>query len=93
MLLLQFAGLQVLDALTTLWFLRHGIAEANPLMQWALAVCGPPAVALAAVKAAGLGPAAWAWRTGRHGLLRKINLVFAACVVWNLAALALAPPR
>ena len=90
MLLLQFTGLQILDALTTLWFLGHGVAEANPVVRWALAWIGQPAVALAAVKAAGFAPALWAWRSGRHGLLRRINLLFAACVAWNLAALAVA---
>ena len=35
-LLFQFAGLQILDAATTLWFLHRGVAEANPLIAWAL---------------------------------------------------------
>ena len=90
MLLLQFAGLQILDALTTWWFLGHGVAEANPLVRWVLGWIGQPVLALLAAKAAGLVPALWAWRSGRHGLLRRINMLFAACVVWNLAALAVA---
>jgi len=87
MLLLKFALLQVLDLATTLWFLRQGVAEANPIVRAALAVCSQPVLALAGTKMAGLAPAWLAWRSGRHALLRKINLVFAACVVWNLAAL------
>jgi hypothetical protein len=63
------------------------VGEANPLVRAALAVCGHPVMALAGTKMAGLAPAWLAWRSGRHGLLRKINLVFAACVAWNLAAL------
>ena len=87
MLLIHFAVLQLLDLATTLWFLREGVAEANPLLRAALAMGAQPVVALAGSKLAGFVPAWLAWRSGRHGLLRKINFVFAACVVWNLAAL------
>ena len=86
MLLLQFAVLQVLDAATTLWFLQHGVAEANPLLRWAFALSDQPALALAATKSLGLAPAVWAWRSGRHGVLRKVNLWFVGCVAWNLMA-------
>ena len=92
MLLLHFALLQLLDFATTLWFLREGVTEANPLVRATLALCGQPMAALAGVKLVGLAPAWLAWRSGRHGLLRKVNLVFAACVVWNLAALWLSRP-
>ncbi|MBZ5579010.1 MAG: DUF5658 family protein [Acidobacteriia bacterium] len=91
MLLCQFAGLQVLDAVTTLWFLHRGVAEANPLMGWALAWGAQPVWGLAAAKALGLAPALWAWHSRRHRLLRRINLLFAACVAWNLAAGWLGP--
>ena len=87
MLLLQFAILQALDGLTTVWFLRAGVAEANPLVRAVLGFCAQPVVALAAAKGIGLAPAWWAWRSGRHGLLRKINLLFGGCIGWNLVAL------
>lgn len=87
MLFLKFAALQVLDMLTTLWFLQDGVREANPLVRAALAAWAEPAWALAGVKLAALVPAWWAWRSKRHGLLRKINLLFAACVVWNVTVL------
>jgi hypothetical protein len=86
LLLVGFFGLQALDALTTLGFLKAGVAEANPLMRWAMAGTGQPGLGLAAAKALGLAAAVWAWRSGRHRLLRKINLLFAACVAWNLVA-------
>ena len=90
--LLAFAVLQVLDTLTTLCFLQHGVAEANPLMRWVLVWSAQPALGLAAAKLASLAPAFWAWRSRRYGLLRKINLLFGGCVLWNLVALSFAGP-
>jgi uncharacterized protein DUF5658 len=89
MLLLQFAALQVLDALSTLWLLHRGVTEANPLLRWAFAWCAQPALALAVAKSLSLLPAAWAWRTERYRVLRIVNLVFVGCVAWNLIALGL----
>jgi len=91
MLLMQFVGLQIADAVTTLLFLRHGVDEANPLIRLAMAMFGQPALGLAIAKALGIGVALVAWRTGRCGLLRKINLLFAACVAWNLLTIVLSP--
>ena len=90
--LVKFILLQVLDLLTTLWFLHAGVSEANPLLRQVLAFGPPPVLALAGAKAAGLAPAWWAWRSGRHGLLRKINRLFAGCIAWNLAVLWLNRP-
>ena len=87
MLLLQFAALQILDAMTTLWFLHCGVTESNPLLRRVFAWFAQPALALAVVKSFSLLPAVWAWHTGRHGVLRKVNLVFVGCVAWNLLAL------
>jgi hypothetical protein len=84
--LLQFAILQLLDAVTTLVFLRHGIEEANPLIRQLLAG-GGPALALAGPKILALAGAFYAWRSGRERLLRRINVLFAACVAWNIVAL------
>jgi len=52
MVYLFFLTLQIGDILTTLLFLRHGVAEANPLMRLALGVSSHPALSLLAAKAA-----------------------------------------
>lgn len=86
MTLILFLLLQAGDLATTLAFLHRGVAEANPLV--AAALRGPlhPALALAAVKAAGCALAWLAWKTGRARLLRRANLFFALCIAWNVAA-------
>jgi Domain of unknown function (DUF5658) len=87
--LLVFIALQFCDALTTLVFLRHGVAEANPLVRFALSLSPSPALPLLAVKAAGCGLAYLAWRSHRRRLLFRVNCFFAACVAWNLVAISL----
>jgi hypothetical protein len=89
MLLFAFTGLQLLDGLTTLIFLQHGINEANPLVGALLRIFSHPALALAAPKLFAVTLGCYAWRTGRSRLLRRMNLVFALCVSWNLAAILL----
>ena len=59
--LLLFIGLQLCDTLTTLVFLRQGVAEANPLIRFALGLSHSPAFPLLAVKAAGCVLAWLAW--------------------------------
>jgi hypothetical protein len=86
MILLAFICLQVMDTLTTLLFLHNGVAEANPLIRGALAGSAHPGIALALAKTVAIALATFAWRSGRTGLLRKVNLLFALCVVWNLLA-------
>lgn len=88
MTLLLFFLLQLGDAATTLAFLHRGISEANPLVAALLRMPASPAVTLVAVKVLGCGLAAFAWKSGRRPLLRRVNVFFALCVVWNLAALA-----
>ena len=85
---LLFAALQVCDMLTTLLFLRHGVAEANPLMRAAITVASHPLIALALPKLAALALALYAARSGRTRLLARINVLFTCCVAWNLLALA-----
>jgi len=85
-LLIEFVSLQVFDLLSTLLFLGRGVAEANPLMR--LAITGSPIWGLAVPKAAAVLLALYAWRSGRTRLLRRINLLFTLCVLWNLAVLA-----
>jgi hypothetical protein len=60
------------------------------LIAGAFAVTHSPAVALALVKLGACGLGAYAWKSGRIRLLRRANIFFAACLVWNLAALAAA---
>jgi hypothetical protein len=84
--LLLFVVLQCCDAATTLVFLQHGVAEANPMVRFALGLSTHPALPLLAVKAAGCILAYGAWRSHRMRLLRRINWLFAACVAWNFVA-------
>jgi uncharacterized protein DUF5658 len=86
-LFLTFVILQALDAASTLVFLRHGVSEANPLIRMVLAAIPAPAAALALAKLGAGVLALAAWRSGRLRLLRRINLLFVACVAWNLLAL------
>jgi hypothetical protein len=85
--LLIFIALQFCDAATTLVFLRHGVAEANPLIRYAIGQSASPILALAGIKSAGCGLAWIAWRTRRHRLMARVNILFALCVAWNLIAI------
>jgi sulfur relay (sulfurtransferase) complex TusBCD TusD component (DsrE family) len=89
-MLFLFIALQLLDAATTIFFLQHGVSEGNPLVKALFGVFTGPAAGLAMAKLAGVALAVCAWRTGRQRLLARVNVVFAACVLWNLAATALA---
>jgi len=86
--LVTFLVLQALDAASTLFFLRHGITEANPLMRAALNAIPSPAAALALPKLGAVLLAMAAWRSQRLRLLRRINLLLLACIAWNLLAVA-----
>lgn len=91
MALLEFICLQALDAFTTLLFLGRGVAEGNPLVRAALGASqAGPALPLVLVKLAGVLVAFYAYRSGRSKMLRRINVFFAVCVAWNLAAIATA---
>jgi hypothetical protein len=87
-ILLVFVALQFCDLATTLIFLRHGVAEANPLVAALMRISAQPAVAVLLVKLAGCALAVYAWRGRRMRLLRRANLFFAVCVGWNLLAIA-----
>lgn len=81
-----FICLQAMDAATTLFFLRHGVTEANPLIRAALAGAAAPGVTLVLAKLFAVALGLVAWRSGRTGLLRKMNVLFALFVAWNLVA-------
>jgi hypothetical protein len=89
-LLLEYSYLQMLDFMTTVAFLLHGIREGNPVVRFALQYAPHPLGGLVAVKAAAIALGLYCWRGGRHRLLGRINLLFAIIVAWNLAALILA---
>jgi len=86
-LLLQYSYLQMLDLLTTMAFMLHGIQEANPVVRFALRFSSHPWGGLLAVKILALGLGVYCWRCGRNRLLTRINILFAIVVAWNLVAL------
>jgi hypothetical protein len=85
--LAQFSYLQLLDILTTLAFLTYGGREANPVVRFAMSTAHSPLVGLLALKLAAVAAAVYCTMTERARTLRRINLFFAALVVWNLIAL------
>jgi hypothetical protein len=86
-LLFVFVCLQAMDALTTIVFLRFGVHEANPLVRMALAAFTRPELGVIAPKLFAVGLGVFAWRTGRTRLLWTMNILFAACVAWNVMAI------
>ena len=86
-LLLQYSYLQVLDFMTTVAFLLHGIHEGNPLVRVALRFSPNPLGGLLAVKILAVALGVYCWRGGRDRLLVKINILFAVIVAWNMVAL------
>lgn len=87
-LLAQFACLQLLDLVSTLAFLRCGVAEANPVIRALTAAAGSPLWGLVAAKALAMLLGWYCWKSGRLHLLGRANLFFAALVGWNLIAIA-----
>ncbi len=87
MLLFTFICLQLMDALTTLVFLRFGVHEANPLVRMALAAVAWPELGVLAPKLFAIALGLFAWHTERKRLLRWMNVLFAACVAWNVVAI------
>lgn len=86
-LLWQYSYLQILDFLTTVAFLVHGVQEANPIVRFAMAVTPGVLPGLLAVKAVALLLGFYCWRMGKLRLLSRINLLFALLVAWNLVAM------
>jgi hypothetical protein len=86
-LLLQYSYLQMLDLLTTVAFLLHGIHEGNPLVRLALRYSPHPLGGLLLVKTLALALGIYCWRCGHERLLTRINTLFAIVVAWNLLAL------
>ena len=86
-LLVQYSYLQMLDLMTTLAFMLHGIQEANPFVRFALRNSAHPLGGLLAIKILALALGIYCWRCGRERLLTRINILFAVVVAWNLLAL------
>ncbi len=89
-LLVQFSYLQMLDLLTTMAFLLHGVREANPVVRLAIHLGSTPLGGLLALKVFAVGLAIYCVRKARLQLLARVNVFFAALVAWNLCALILA---
>jgi hypothetical protein len=92
-LLLQYSYLQILDFLTTVAFLVHGIEEANPVVRFAMKVCPSVLTGLLAVKTAAFLLGLYCWRMGREKLLARINILFAIVIAWNLVAMIISAIR
>ena len=86
---MQFAYLQVLDLLSTVAFLIHGVGEANPIVCWSMQMAPHPVAGLALVKLFGLFLALYCVRMDRRVLLSRINLFYAGLIAWNLVCLIL----
>lgn len=89
-LLLQYSYLQVLDLLTTLAFMLHGVREGNPMVRLIMHLTANPLSGLLVVKVIALALGFYCWKVGRSRLLVRINILFALVVAWNLGALILA---
>lgn len=90
--LAQFIYLQLLDALTTVAFMLQGVGEGNPIARWAMRATENPISGLFMLKAAGVALAMFCIYRSRERFLRRVNVLFAAVVVYNLVALILANP-
>ena len=86
-LLLEYSYLQVLDFMTTVAFLLHGVHEGNPLVRAALKYAPNPLGGLLAVKVLAVALGFYCWKGGRQRLLNRMNLLFAGIVAWNMFAL------
>jgi Domain of unknown function (DUF5658) len=86
-LLWQYSYLQILDFLTTIAFLVHGVQEGNPLVRLALSMGSSPLESLLVVKLLAILLGFYCWRVGKRQLLSRINVLFALLIAWNLVAL------
>ena len=78
-----FVLLQVLDFMTTLIGIRMGGAELSPFISWLMQLT-TPVIGLTAVKLLGFTLAGVALWARRDRIVRWVNYVFAAVVLWNV---------
>jgi hypothetical protein len=86
-LLLQYSYLQLLDFLTTMAFLLHGVREGNPVVRFAIGLTSSPWGGLLLIKILAIALGVACWRMGRGRLLFRMNLLFALVVTWNVLAI------
>ena len=80
--LAAFVAVNILDAVLTLYAMRQGASEVNPLMRAAMRVM-PPSVALLAVKGAYVGAVA-VMLAEAAPWLPWLTAFFAAVCLWNV---------
>ena len=86
--LVVFGYFQLLDMLTTVVFILHGVQEANPLVKFALRTAPNPLVGLFLIKLVALGMAFYCWRLGRQRLAPAYQCsICHSDYSWNLFAL------
>ncbi len=90
--LLQYSYLQVMDLLTTMAFLVHGVQEGNPLVRAMINFSPNPLVGLILVKILALGLGLYCWKGGKMRMLTRINWAFALLVAWNVGTIILSSP-
>jgi hypothetical protein len=88
--LIQYAYLQMLDLLTTVAFLMFGVQEGNPIVRAAIQATQSPVGGLVLLKSVALLLGIYCWRVRRVHLLSRVNVMFAALIVWNIVALIVA---
>jgi len=86
----QFSYLQVLDLLSTLAFLLHGVGEANPIVRFSMSLAPNPIGGLVFVKLFAVALAFYCANTHREKILSRVNLFYAGLITWNLICLVLA---
>ena len=91
-ILAEFIYLQLLDILTTIAFMMHGVGESNPIIRWAIREGPHPIWALFMLKGGAVLLAFFCLYRSREKLLRKVNVFFACLIVYNLLALILSHP-
>ena len=90
--LLQYSYLQVMDLLTTLAFLVHGVQEGNPFVRAIIKFSPNPLTGLILVKVVALALGIYCWKAGKMRLLTRINWAFALVVAWNVGTIILSSP-
>ena len=91
-ILAEFVYLQLLDVLTTIAFLLQGVGEGNPIVRWVIQNGPHPIGSLFLMKAVAVAIAILCVYRHREGLLRKVNIFFAAVVLYNLVVLLITSP-
>lgn len=84
-----FIVLQLLDLLTTLYFINHGGAEGNPIVIRIAALAPSFTFGLLVIKAWALALGYWLYYKGGYRFLLVTNIVFTLIVMWNIMGISL----